>query len=408
MERKRIKNRIAAWAVAASCLLGSSGFTQDEKQVDKAWKVFYNKSTFDGRDLLLKYIRKANDGSGASYYGYDSWVKMEMYIYSSFETLEIEIEPDENGDVDSSAYFEIEELKESYKTRFLNACRKSTLESSSYTGEICLRNYLVDYDPDTAVSEKAKSYFEEGEEFFEKEDFELAELNYRKALNEDSTYYSALLYLGDTFWAREDYDSAIVYFTMAKEMHPDLLEPRNYIVDALIKQGLYYRAKKECLEAMCVYAGIDVKWRLYQILEQENKALDDHRFLRFYYPNNMTEDDQSELFGVLAPYREAKEEIGKYTNEDGIIEPNGITTDKYLEVYSYRKLLEENESNLPSVFDFAYKAMEDGYLDCFVFISLFHVDIYPQFKDFMSSEENRKRSLDYIEKYLIVSNSSKE
>ncbi|MBK6524236.1 MAG: hypothetical protein IPG07_00990 [Crocinitomicaceae bacterium] len=75
---------------------------------------------------------------------------------------------------------------------------------------------MVDYDPDSARSEKAISYFDEGKEFMDKEDFELAELNFRKAWAEDSAYYSAIVSLGNTFLAREDYDSAIVYYSMAK------------------------------------------------------------------------------------------------------------------------------------------------------------------------------------------------
>lgn len=375
---------------------------QSEKQIQKAVKVFLNKNYSDGIDLLVKYIYKAADTEeGSSYDAYEMWVKMEYMRLAQYDDLEIEITTNDQGEADSTLYLLFQGLKSYQEELFLDVCRKSTLESSSLTGEIYLRNYLVDYDPDTAVSEKAKAYFKEGEEFFQKEDFELAELNYRKALNEDSTYYEALLYLGDTFWAREDYDSAIVFFTMAKNMHPDLLEPRNYIIDALMKKGLYYRAKKECLEAFTVYPGVDVKMRFYNILDVENKVLNEHRFIRYFYPNNMKNESQGPLSGIFGSYREAKNDISKYCNEDGIIEANGQTTDKYLEVYSFRKMFETHESELPELLEFGYKAMEDGYLDCYVFISLFHVDIYPQFKDFMSSEENRVRSMEYIEKYMV-------
>ncbi|MBK7128670.1 MAG: tetratricopeptide repeat protein [Crocinitomicaceae bacterium] len=395
---------LAGIAFMAMVALTNSGFSQTDKQMQKASKVFLNKSKIKGIDMLVKYIYAAAEKGGSSIRAYELWVNMEYIRHESVMDIDIEVQPDENGEIDSAVYEYLDEIKESSKQKFLNVCRKSTLESLSYTGDIYLRKFLVDYDPDTAVSEKAKEYFKEGEEFFSKEDYELAELNYRKAWAEDSTYYAALLYLGDTFWAREDYDSAIVYFTLAKNMHPLLLEPRKYIVDALIELELFYRAKKECLEAFTVYPGYDMKFKLQRILSNENKWLNEHRFLRYFYPNNIKEDDQRELSGIFATYREAKSEIKKYCNDDGIIEPNGVTDDKYLEVYSYRKLLEKHQRELPEYMDFAYKMMEDGYLDCFVFISLFHVDIYPQFKDFMSYEENRTRSLEFIEKYLIEVN----
>lgn len=384
---------------------GLTAQSQTAKQIDKAIKVFNNKGYTDGIDLLVKYIYKAVEKGGSTFDGYEMWVKMAYVRYlrdkDIYESMSIEVISDDGEEADSSAYKLLEGLKSYPEKLFLNICRKSTLESYSYTGDIHLRQMLVDYDPDTLVSDKAKSYFDEGEEFYGKEDYERAELNYRKALNEDSTYYKALLYLGDTFWAREDYDSAIVYFTMAKNMHPDLLEPRNYIIDALMEKELFYRAKKECLEAFTVYPGFDVKLRFQRILRQENKYFEHERYLRFYYPNNMKTEDQGELMGIGGTYRASKKKISKYCNEDGIIEPNGETTDKYLEVYSFRRMFTEHENELPEYMRFGYKMMEEGYLECYVFINMFHVDIYPQFKDYMSSEENRTKTMEYIEKYLI-------
>ena len=86
---------------------------------------------------------------------------------------------------------------------------------------------------------------------------------------------------------------------------------------------------------------------------------------------------------------------------NGIIEENGVTNDKYLEVYSLRYLLEEHQNELPSYLEFAWKMNEEGYLEPYVFISLFHVDIYPQFQAYMSDEDNRKKAMEYVGKYLI-------
>ena len=64
-------------------------------------------------------------------------------------------------------------------------------------------------------------------------------------------------------------------------------------------------------------------------------------------------------------------------------------------------MLRANEGNLPEYLHFAAKMDEEGYLEPYVMIGLFHVDFYPQFKDYMSFEENREKSIELVEKYTI-------
>ncbi|MCH2234329.1 MAG: hypothetical protein MK078_08760 [Crocinitomicaceae bacterium] len=377
---------------------------QPDKKIDKCIKVFYKKGMAEGIEKLNKLMDKEmiKNSSMPSLRAYEVLVAMEFERYSLFANMDISI-TDENGEEDTSMTALFDELTAISETRFLNTCRRATIESTSYTADMYYRNFVIDEDPDTNISEKGLEYYTEAEEFFLKEDYELAELNYRKALNEDPGYYKALLYLGDSFWAREDYDSALVYYTQAKKMHPELLEPRKYIVDALVEQELYFRAKKECLEAFTIFPGADMKLKYQQILYVENKYMDDHRFFRLFYPNDITKEDQDDLsyLDVWADYRAAKVKISKYCSDDGIIEDNGITEDRYLEVYSIRNMLQANKGNLPEYLHFAAKMDEEGYLEPYVMIGLFHVDFYPQFKDYMSSEENREKSMEWVEKYTI-------
>ena len=48
---------------------------------------------------------------------------------------------------------------------------------------------------------------------------------------------------------------------------------------------------------------------------------------------------------------------------------------------------------------FAKKMANLGYLDCYVFISEFHFDLYSQYENF--ARDNKERIKIYIEKYLI-------
>lgn len=389
--------------------LGLLTFTQvnaqPEKKINRCIKVF-NKDQEKGIDKLKELMAKEDF---ASYTAFETLIKMELlYLQDNLNILsyarenQSEIMAESEEQMDDSTYQEaVSSLEDAAMQRFINVCRRATLESTSETGDVYLRVFLVDYEPDSAVSETGEDYFYKGEEYFEEEKFELAELEYRKALDVDSNYYKAILYLGDTFWARENFDSAMYFYETARSLHPTLLEPRKYIVDALIEQGLYYRAKKECLQAFCVYPGFDMKLKMQMILNVENKLLNDHRILRSFYINDVMNTEQRNLSGIWYDYRKAKDDISKYCNTSGIIEENGETKDKYLEVYSFRQMLENNKEDLPEYMEFGWKMKEEGYLEQYVFISQFHVDLYPQFEVFMSDEGNREKSIEYIEKYLI-------
>lgn len=379
---------------------GQQPKTKDEKAIEKCWNVFDNKGMQKGISKLEKYMNKQE---WPSLLAYESLVTMEYEYYKRCKTL-IRVETnrkDEKGD--SLVNFLEELLVSSYKMRFIDVCRRSTIEAGSPSGDMHLRQMLVDFDPDTAVSEKGLSYYNEGEAFFRKKDFELAELNYRKALREDQHYYKANLYLGDSFWARKFYDSAMVYYAAAIALQPQLLEPRLYMIDALVQSELFYRAKKECIDAFTVYPGHNLKMKFQRILYTENKYMNEHRLLRSFYPNDIDNDNQISMQHdpFWADYRAAKEAVSKYCNEAGIIEPNGEIKDRYLEVYSIRTMLEKHENNLPKSLEFANEMRKKGYLESYVFISLFHIDIYPQFKDYMQDEANREKTKAFIEEFLI-------
>lgn len=377
---------------------------KDEKAIDKCWKTFHSKGAAKGIEKLEKYMAKQ---TFSSFYAYESLVSMEYQNYMYYQNLFGDVSmttTDENGDTSIVSLQDI--MVNIFRGHFIAVCRESTIVSTSPTGDMHLRKFLVDFEPDSLVSEKAKSYYDEAEQFFVNEDYELADVNYRKAIREDSSYYKAYLYLGDSFWAREKYDSAMVYYTIARDLQPTLLEPRLYIVDALAEQGLFYRAKKEAIAALTVYPGYNLKYKLQRILFKENKWMNEHRIIRTFYPNDITNDNQDLLLTnpIWKDYRAAKADVKKYCDSLGIIEPNGEFDDRYLEVYSVRRMLEKHPNDLPEELHFADKMREEGLLEPYVLICLFHVDIYQQFKDYMSSEENRTKSIDFVEKYLIETN----
>ena len=339
-----------------------------------------------------------------TYSAWETLVRMKFMNYNRlnlyFEQLSIK-----EGELENLDSAELSDYKQSLiqknETDFIDLCRQATIMSSSYSADFHLRRLLIDYDPDTLIDNAAKDYFNEGEDYFAESEFDQAIKHYQKATELEPQYYKAVLYTGDAFMAKENYDSAIVYFTRAVEMQPTFLEARQLLIDALFEKELYIRAKKECIRAIQIYPGNTIKYRFQKVLRQENKYMEEHKIRRNFFANDMSDQSQPELLMPFATYRNAKNEISKYCNKDGIIEPNDMTKDLYLEVYSWRRFIEENEDDLPKYFRFALEMIHAGYFDCYVLISLFHVDIYPQFKHFMSIPENRTRAETYINTYLI-------
>jgi tetratricopeptide (TPR) repeat protein len=400
-------NGLRNLAMVCAIFLSVNGFSQiskDEKTINKCIKIYNEKGKLKGFEKLEAYM---NQRSFNSYYAYETLVAMGYGIYeqnkSFFGGITLEVTGEDSLNSDSLGNDLLTSLMDELEENFIDVCRRSTIEGTSSSGDMYLRIMRVDVDVDSAVSEKAKAYYHEGEIFFGKKDFDLAALNYRKAFLEDPNYYKAVLYYGDTFWAKEQYDSALFYFAKARDMEPNQMSARIFMVDALREQGLYYRAKKEAIDALLVYPGYNMKYKLEEILNVENKTFSERRITRTFYANDMGNPDQNMLLStpIWNDYRAAKLDVSKYCNEDGIIEENGEFTDRYLEVYSYRRMLEKHPNDLPEFLHFADKMREEGYLEPYIFICLFHYDIYAQFKDYMSVEANRIKTVEFIEKYVI-------
>ena len=134
------------------------------------------------------------------------------------------------------------------------------------------------------------------------------------------------------------------------------------------------------------------------LLKREFKKINTHWFVRDCDVVNVKSNTNKTNSKIWKTYQNAITEIKDYCDDKGIItKSNSITKAKYLEVFAWEKMLAQK--NLPKEFEFAKKMQELGYLDCYVFISMFQYDFYDQYKDF--ARNNRKRIKTYIETYLV-------
>lgn len=282
-----------------------------------------------------------------------------------------------------------------YEKKLLNACFLATLYCKDQEiASMILRSHQVDFNPDTAISESAKKAFKEGEEAFQNEKFEQAIRAYKRAAAEDTTYYKAVLYVGDAYYNNKEYEEALPWYKKAVSMQPKLLEGWKYLTDVYGKLHKNQEAYDACIEGILVYPDVGMFIKLEDICERMDKKFDRHWIPRMMSPNQVDVEQPGEMTGPWKYYREAKTLVK--TDENGILKKEEEGT-KYLEVFSWKQMLKKagGEDEL----SYAKRVDKDGYLDCYVFISMFHYAYYDQYVDF--SANNRERIKTYIKTYLV-------
>lgn len=280
------------------------------------------------------------------------------------------------------------------KRLFINTCREATQKAylASYAS-VLLRNMLVDEKVDTAVDPAAKEQFNLAEDEFGKGNYNSAIKYYKKALDFDSTYYKAKLYLGDAYYMKKDYAIAVRYFKEAMRVQPNQLEPRKFAVDALYYLGSYEEALSECKDAIIVFPDVVMFDKMEMIADELKMKFDKHWIARGVLPNKIGEKRSGTENKAWKPYVMAHDKIMPVCDERGVItKTTPLTTARYAEVFAWEELLKNSPT---TSFTEARKMQNLGYLDCYVFISQFHIDIYDQYIDFAAN--NRERIIKYFD-----------
>ena len=273
-------------------------------------------------------------------------------------------------------------------------CRQATLNSDkAYRSCFYLRHVMVDKDIDSARSKEAKDNYLQGESNFHNSNFPEAIRYYEKALAVDSNYYAAKLYIGDAYYKMNEYPEAMKYYKQVAQKYPERLEPQRYVVDDLVESKDWAGALNQCINALLIYPDNTVFDRLGEIATQNHKTFNRRWVSRSYEINKIGVVQDALTDRDWKYYREAKDKIAPFCDSNGVIvKPNDLTKQKYLESYAWEYML--NKSANPD-FGPARKMQQKGYLDCYVLISLFHYDVYGQFKDLVNTDN--KKATKYLQ-----------
>lgn len=387
---------------------------QLDKSSDKALKKaekFYKKKKYTQsaemlKSVILKYPTNENLWSSYQEVNYQAYANNPM----GGMTFNIEVSGKDSSSAESAAIAEkLMYIMQKPKYDYYNAVYYASLSLPfDANSSILLRSHYIDRLHYTGDSLDAQSvaYFEQGQGEFRAKNYQKAIEYYKKAYVQDTTNFKALLYLGDSYYAMEYYGEAATYFRNAIEKQPLMSEPRKYLIDALANKGEIRLALEAAQEALLVYPEEQTFITSYNLLNDlGSKKMNRNWILRLASINNVSDRyHRNQFFDDKLHfnyYVDALEEVREFYNQDGILKvdaPQSYPT--YLEVYSFRKMLEATEDEDIESLEYAREMDKKGMLQPYLLIGLFNVDLYKQYRHFV--DNNPIDAKNYVENYLIV------
>lgn len=407
---------------AVTLFLGfTASFAQSNPAEEKLEKVnsLLEKNNIDAADKKLVKLLEEYPSYGR---GWDLLARIRDHQYQEgkklpdlFSKMTITVKDPDGSDVDSDSltnsiknlFSQLEPGKKEYNN-YMYTLRQATLYSeSAYKSSIYLRMALRDVEVDSALATKELNYYNKAEAEFKAQNYHKAAKYYKRALDVNPKFYKALLYLGDSYYAMGDYIEAIKSFKVCVERYPNLLEPRKYLVDAYFKEGLFEEALQEAINCIMIYPDLSIIQRLEYAAFELNKKPSFAWSARGVFPNVINTDSLILVDTENQPtipadaywetYTKAIDDVKPMSTNSGVIKSgNSFSGYAYLEIYGWEKMLAESENEELAV---AKEMKENGYLDCYVFLSRFHDDLYPQYADFVKN--NRERIINYYNKVVL-------
>jgi tetratricopeptide (TPR) repeat protein len=287
---------------------------------------------------------------------------------------------------------------EGYKQDFLLNARRATLDlfcNDSASGY--LREFMVDtLNPDWGIPEEVTELFEDGLFQLRQRNYPAAAKLLEQAVANHPEYFHARMRLADTYFFLNKDSSARKLLRQVIQDYPLRPEPFVRIAEHFYEVGRYEDGIAALIDAICIYPQQNYFARIHDMALKLGYTFDDHWIRREVFPLT-TSKNYEELIAVEKTpwwqYQSVKQDVFSYYDTLGKVRPNDKTTERYLEIYAWKKMLERTGKDK---FPFARAMDKIDYLDCYVFITLFHQDIYTQFADFAKFNKER------IKKYFFL------
>ncbi len=374
--------------------------TSDEMKIYKKCEKLYKKKKYSEaatkfQPVMQEHMDKCNVWA--------AYLKYKQAEYVTSKTMNVTVT---GIDANSALVESLNQIfKDMPKQKYIGALKSSVLFcEENDIAHIHLRSLIIDKrnNPDTGLDDKAWENYGKAEEYFGQKNYDESIKYFKKALQLEPGFYSAKVHMGDCYYAKMNYKKAAEIFAEAIAAHPNMLEAHKYLADAYDKMEENAKAQNAILEGIKCYPSPEMFHRLGKALGSESafnrgwiaRGADINTFSKNLYLETVEPE------GAWKTYANAKDEISKFTDSlYGIInKENSLTKSKYMEVYCWEKMLQNTKDK---EFDYAKKMQSEGFLECYVLIAMFHVDLYDQQQDFVKS--NPEKVQQYLE-YLVKEN----
>ncbi len=302
------------------------------------------------------------------------------------------------GEVD-----ELEMMDYNMQESFLiQDCRLATLKSNTVdSASHYLRLLLVDtLDYFNDLSEDDRLLFEEAVDYYKQKEYNRCANKLEPIVTNYPGNFDAQLLLGDAFY-RMGLDSPTYQrYTFITQEWPDRPEGYERLSKYHVSKGKFKDAAKSIIEAILVYPEVAYWRQLGLILSKSGRKFDPRWISREVYPiktdKNYEEIMADEKWAWLE-YQKAKAVLYSYTSENGLLRTNEISALPYIELYGWYTMLVRSEKPGEKInFAFARSMNKMGFIDCYTLISLFHHDVYDQFKDLVKNNPKKVREYFYV------------
>jgi tetratricopeptide (TPR) repeat protein len=387
-------------ALVVAFILSVPAFAQytsaELKSIEKA-RAYYDKGKYDKAVTTLKKVQLNH------YYQDDLWELRCSYEYDRYQ---IQLITDFMAILKKagkgSANFDFSKLKSTaYRNELIQSCSEATLVCGKQeTASWILHEQFLEPSVDTAVAEEAKEAYDKASDDYSANNFSAAIRAYEKALKLDSNYYNATYKIAMCYYKDEKFEKAVPYYQKAIRIEPKMIDPRQNLVNCYIKTKSWQEAYNACVEGIVQYPDIRFFSKMTEICEKLGKRFNRHWMQRNYMPSMIAATAQPAISKEpWSYYREAKNKIADYCNDEGVIKKKlEFTEQKYLETYSWEFMLKKTSTD-DDEFGFAREMQTAGYLDCYAMVSMYHITFSEQYDDFSKNNADRIRT--YINTYLV-------
>ncbi len=278
-----------------------------------------------------------------------------------------------------------------------NARGATRLFQDADSSSVYLRQFLIDtINVNAEVKKEAwNEYLIALEDYYAKE-IPAAAAHLEKALELDEIFYSAHLKMGDVYYLMNKDSMAVVAYKYAAVLEPTNPIPLEKLSAMFYNKGQFEEAAAFTIEAIMKYPHAHLFKILAKILEKTGREFNSQWIKREVYPLKTKNINEEIVVDDKSPwwhYQSIKQDVFNYYDTSGVVVPNEKTQERYLEVYAWKKML--NNSS-PKYFQFARAMEKMGYLDCYTLISLFHIDLYSQFLDLVKTNPDKVKKYFYI------------